>query len=110
MAFCDICALTHRNARYYFHDVTAQKEQSDEFIRRYADLLKRQNDVKPKSGPKGGTPKGVASQIAGKTGLSTRTVQRMLNPPRRPVSSIREPCIFQPSAKARHGCVGYSCC
>ena len=64
------------------HRVDLTKEERDRHIRRYAELLEvlRQNVGKPKSGPKGRRPTGVASQIAGETGLSTRTVERVLNP------------------------------
>jgi hypothetical protein len=64
------------------------KDQRDEHIRRYAELLEaraevsRQNDAKPISSPQGGRPVGVASQVAAETGLSVRTVQRALNPPK----------------------------
>lgn len=63
------------------------KEQRDQHIRRYAELLERQREVsrqidaKPVSSPQGGRPKGVASQIAEETGLSKRTVERVPNPP-----------------------------
>jgi ParB-like chromosome segregation protein Spo0J len=68
------------------HRLDLTKEQRDEHIRRYAELLEehrevsRQSDAKPLSGPKGGRPQGVASQVAEETGLSVRTVQRALNP------------------------------
>jgi ParB-like chromosome segregation protein Spo0J len=68
------------------HRLDLTKEQRDEHIRRYAELLDqrqqvlRQNVAKPLSGPKGGRPQGVASQIAKETGLSKRTVERALSP------------------------------
>lgn len=64
------------------HRLDLTKEQRDEHIRRYAELLEvsRQNDAKPKTGPQGGRPVGVARQIATETGLSKRTVERALNP------------------------------
>lgn len=68
------------------HRLDLTKEQRDEHIRRYAELLSakaevsRQTDAKPKSGPQGGRPQGVASQVAEETGLSVRTVQRALSP------------------------------
>lgn len=68
------------------HRLDLTKEQRDDHIRRYAELLakrsevSRQNDAKPKSGPQGGRPEGVASQVARETGLSKRTIERALNP------------------------------
>jgi hypothetical protein len=68
------------------HRLDLTKEQRDDHIRRYAELLEtqrevsRQNGAKPKSPPQGGRPQGVASQVAQDTGLSVRTVQRALNP------------------------------
>lgn len=66
------------------HDLT--KDQRDEHIRRYAELLEarkvipQQNAaVLPPRGP--GQPKGTARQIADETGLSVDTVRRALNPP-----------------------------
>lgn len=75
------------------HDLT--KEQRDEHIRRYAEVLEamkvelqsRQNVAieSKRSDGRGHRPLGVASQIASETGLSKRTVERALNPPpRRP--------------------------
>lgn len=69
--------------------VDLSKEQRDAHIRRYAELLaeeermaevSRQDVAKPRSGPQGGRPQGIASKIAAETGISTRTVQRVLNP------------------------------
>lgn len=69
------------------HRCDLTKEQRDDHIRRYAELLEkqrevsRQNDAKPVSGPQGGRPQGIARQIADETGLSKRTVERVLNLP-----------------------------
>lgn len=58
------------------HRCDLTKEQRDQHIRRYAELLEarrevsRQYDAKPASGPKGGRPQGLASQVAEETGLS----------------------------------------
>lgn len=68
------------------HRLDLTKDQRDEHIRRYAELLEkrrevsRQNGAKPESTPIGGRPKGVAREIADETGVSVRTVQRALNP------------------------------
>lgn len=68
------------------HRLDLTKEQRDEHIRRYAELLEArrevvvQNDKQPKSGPKGGRPVSVTTQIAQDTGLSHQTVRRALNP------------------------------
>lgn len=72
------------------HRLDLTKEQRDDHIRRYDEVLaeierqaevSRQNDAKPKSPPQGGRPEGRASKIAKATGLSKRTVERALNPP-----------------------------
>lgn len=73
--------------------VDLSKEQRDEHIRRYAELLAtadaddgdRSDKMSGQSladGRKAGPQhqKGIASQIAEQTGISTRTVQRALNP------------------------------
>lgn len=81
------------------HRLDLTKEQRDEHIRRYAELLEvqsaevsRQTDAKPISGPKGGRPREVASRVAEETGLSVRTVQRVLNPkPPTPIMAAIEP-------------------
>lgn len=69
------------------HRLDLSKEQRDEHIRRYAELLEarrevsRQNGAKPPAAtPAGGRPKGVAREVAEQTGVSVRTVQRALNP------------------------------
>ena len=53
------------------HRADLTKEQRDEHLRRYAELLEAQaqevvpqNAAKPKSGPKGGRPKSIAKKIA----------------------------------------------
>lgn len=76
------------------HRVDLTKEERDKHIRRYAELLKRrreevvlQNATQPKSGPQGGRPKSVTTEIAENTGLDRSTVHRALNPaPPKPVS------------------------
>ena len=72
------------------HRLDLTKEQRDEHIRRYAELLEEQRSLissqnvtklKTPENPKGaGRPQGVAGQIAAETGLSKSTVQRALNP------------------------------
>ncbi len=68
------------------HRADLSKEQRDEYIRRYAELLRRQEIEKakvvqsePLSPPTGRGNKGVARKIADETGLSKSTVQRVLN-------------------------------
>lgn len=64
------------------------KDQRDQHIRRYAELIEarqvvsRQNDAKLSTRGRlnEGRPQGVASQVAEETGLSVRTIQRALNP------------------------------
>lgn len=72
--------------------VDLSKDQRDEHIRRYAELMTRaeeevvtQNASKPKSGPKGGRPKSITSKVAEATGISHDTVRRALNPVPKPV-------------------------
>ena len=72
------------------HRCDLTKEQRDQHIRRYAELLAvrvnaeklqvRQNDA-PEYAKPPQQVKGVASRVAEETGLSVRTVQRALNPP-----------------------------
>jgi len=75
------------------HRLDLTKDQRDQQIRRYAQLLrlreerKAENagDEKPRqtvgvSDVGGRGAKGIASKVAAETGLSTRTVQRVLNP------------------------------
>jgi len=75
--------------------VDLSKEQRDEQIRRYAELLKaRQERIVTQSGqqlPKPvGRPKTIAKQIAEETGLSRNTVKRALNPQPKPVPPARD--------------------
>ena len=65
------------------------KEQRDQHIRRYAELLKAREETAASScatsladGRKSGPQHrpGIASKVAEQTGLSTRTVQRRLSP------------------------------
>lgn len=70
------------------HRLDLTKEQRDEHIRRYAELLEAkakipvvQNEpVEIGYGKPPPKPKGIARQIADETGLSKSTVQRALNP------------------------------
>lgn len=85
------------------HRVGLTKVQRDEHIRLYAQLLEeeraeqevnsRQSVAGCESMPKRPGPKpGVARQIADETGLSKRTVERVLTPPKpRPISPPSEP-------------------
>lgn len=75
---CEIAENLHRC------DLT--KEQRDEHIRRYAELLERQRDEvivcqndKQLSRPVG-RPKAIVTEVAEATGLNTQTVRRALNP------------------------------
>lgn len=72
------------------HDLT--KDQRDEHIRRYAEVLAAMKEAELQSGQvvhieskrsdgRGHRQKEVAAQIAEETGLSQRTVRRALNPP-----------------------------
>lgn len=68
------------------HDLT--KEQRDEHIRRYAELLDEQKRIVPQNAEqipaRRGRPKSVTTQIAEATGLSDDTVRRALNPQPKP--------------------------
>jgi ParB-like chromosome segregation protein Spo0J len=77
------------------HRLDLTKEQRDEHIRRYAELLgqratiPQQNAaVLSKRGP--GQPKAIPRQIAEETGLSVDTVRRALNPKPREIVSVKE--------------------
>ena len=70
------------------HRLDLTKEQRDEHIRRYAELLeaRQKNQVKQNAAPEIGYQKpppqhkGIPRQIAEETGLSVDTVRRALNP------------------------------
>ena len=67
------------------HRCDLTKEQRDEHIRRYAELIETQSaivlqDAKQTEPPKRGRPVSVASKIAAETGLSYATVHRVLAP------------------------------
>lgn len=66
------------------HRADLTKEQRDEHIRRYAELLEERGEVSPQidAKPQGGRPQGIASKVAAETGLSKSTVERALNPER----------------------------
>lgn len=63
------------------HRLDLTKEQRDEHIRRYAELLGRQRQVDGPMvhKPQGGRPQSVATEIAEKTGISRKTVTRAIN-------------------------------
>jgi ParB-like chromosome segregation protein Spo0J len=82
------------------HRLDLTKEQRDEHIRRYAELLERraaeipvvQNEpVEIGYGKPPARPKGLARQIAEETGLSKSTVQRALNPQPPMIKAAVEP-------------------
>lgn len=65
------------------HRLDLTKEQRDEHIRRYAELLeaRRELSAKVSNNPTPvGRPKSISTEIAEDTGLSARTVRRALNP------------------------------
>jgi len=97
------------------HRLDLTKEQRDEHIRRYADLLEERaakviegqnvQQLKTDANPKGaGRPKEIARQIADETGLSAKTVRRALNPtpitikPAQPAESEAEAIIREANA------------
>jgi len=79
------------------HRLDLTKEQRDEHIRRYAELLDMQTVVSGQTVQKVepvkmGRPQGIASKIAEETGLSARTITRALNPkPPTPIRAAIEP-------------------
>lgn len=81
------------------HRLDLTKEQRDEHIRRYAELLERRALQSPqiaaleskREDGRGHRPKSVARQIADETGLSDDTVRRALNPKPVLVKSALEP-------------------
>lgn len=77
------------------HRADLTKEERDRQIRRYAELLEVASDkprqsvaVSPNVGGRGN--KGTAAKVAEGTGLSVRTVQRVLAPPK-PATIARDP-------------------
>jgi ParB-like chromosome segregation protein Spo0J len=66
------------------HRADLTKDQRDDQIRRYAELLGQRGEVSTQvaSKPQGGRPQGVATKIAAETGISADTVRRALNPAR----------------------------
>ena len=74
--------------------VDLSKEQRDEHIRRYAELLKERElsaKVANNSPKPVGRPVAVSTQVAKETGLSERTVRRVLEPPKPIVPKVVEP-------------------
>jgi ParB-like chromosome segregation protein Spo0J len=76
------------------HRLDLTKEQRDEHIRRYAELLEMQTRIVPQSAeqmPRSkGRPISVTRKVANATGLSDDTVRRALNPQPRPAHPPRE--------------------
>ena len=82
------------------HRCDLTKEQRDEHIRRYAELIEARivTQVAPVL-PRGrGQPKGLARQIADETGLSTKTVRRALAP--KPAAEV-----FPIAARSEHDAI-----
>lgn len=82
------------------HRVDLTKEQRDEHVRRYAELIEAreknqmQQDAAPEIGYKKPPPqkKGTARRVAEETGLSVDTVRRALNPaPPKPAPTPADP-------------------
>lgn len=83
------------------HRLDLTKEQRDQQIRRYAELLRLRAEREPVDGDKvthsapvsdkgGRGNKGIASRVAAETGLSKSTVNRVLNPkPAAPVAASK---------------------
>lgn len=81
------------------HRLDLTKDQRDEHIRRYAELLEARKLQSPqvavieskRADGKGHRPKSIARQIADETGLSDDTVRRALNPKPVFVKAVVEP-------------------
>lgn len=73
------------------HRLDLTKEQRDEHIRRYAELLETRRGLSAKlannSAPVG-RPKSISTEIAEETGLSARTVRRALKPAPEPKNPL----------------------
>ena len=82
------------------HRLGLTKEQRDEHIRRYAELLEEQRELQSRQpvpieskreDKRGHRPQGVVAQVAKDTGLSKKTIQRALTPKVVPIKSVVEP-------------------
>jgi len=87
------------------HGCDLTKEQRDEHIRRYAELLEVRRELSANlsnnSAPVG-RPKAIATEVAEQTGLSSRTVRRALNPmpaPSTPPQPAPKPALVEPRNK-----------
>ena len=83
------------------HRSDLTKDQRDEHIRRYAELLQMRGRISPQNDAKSGAgrPKGIASTVAKETGVSKSTVERALNPER--VQAERARSKIDADVKAR---------
>lgn len=91
------------------HRLDLTKEQRDQHIRRYAELIEARAALPvdgqnvPKLSIRGrvneGRPKSIATKIAEETGLSAKTILRALNPPASSVEPPKE--IFDVHERAR---------
>lgn len=82
------------------HRLDLTKEQRDEHIRRYAELLQEQRNLQSRQSvvieskradKRGHRPEGIAAEIARDTGLTKRTIERVLKPKVVPIKSALEP-------------------
>lgn len=89
------------------HRCDLTKEQRDEHIRRYAELLEAQarivtQDAQQIPAPRG-RPKTIARQIAENTGLSRDTVKRALHPKPKPVPPAPAPINVEDAIEKQVG-------
>lgn len=83
------------------HRCDLTKDQRDEHIRRYAELLESMPRIVVQSGQQSvGRPKTVARRIADETGLSRNTVKRALNPPKPAPLPVHEEDVPQVQFRA----------
>lgn len=77
------------------HRLDLTKEQRDEHIRRYAELLEERERIVPQTAEQipvpRGRPKSITTKVAEATGLSDDTVRRALHPKVVPIKSAIEP-------------------
>ena len=92
------------------HRLDLTKDQRDEHIRRYAELLEARREVQSaqsvpivskREDGRGHRPKGVAAQIADETGLSAKTIRRALNPAPTSVGTEPPKEVFDVHEQAR---------
>jgi ParB-like chromosome segregation protein Spo0J len=88
------------------HRCDLTKEQRDQHIRRYAELLELQSEQpaaieSKREDGRGHRPQGIAAKVAEATGLSKDTIRRALNPQPKPERGLAEFSASESRAEAR---------